>query len=226
MEQINLDPVSGVIEAGANAVEKVAGVFTTNAENDAKRSADEQMALLRSYQAEFNQRENRTLIDAIADAFNRLVRPFIVTIIVFIFVLAYINPEHFAKITIAMGSVPNGYWALLSVIIGFYFGGRMQLKSQDFEFKKTQADAVKTLIQAKGEFRKLEMDTDEPDRTVGDAAAKSGDADQARTTQSNEVITRFLNTTPETQEQELHKTIKDVASETSPLDLPYLNASY
>jgi len=226
MAQVNLDPVSGVIEAGANAVEKVAGVFTTNAENDAKRSADEQMALLRSYQAEFNQRENRTLIDAIADAFNRLVRPFIVTIIVAIFVVSYISPEHFAKITIAMGSVPNGYWALLSVIIGFYFGGRMQLKSQDFAFKKTQADAVQALIQAKGEFRKMEMDTDEPDRVVGDKAAKGGAADQARTAQSNAVITRFLSTIPATQEEELHKTINDVASESSPLDLPYLKDSY
>jgi len=29
--------------------------------------------------------------------------------------------------------LPAGYWALVTVIIGFYFGGRMQLKAQDFQ---------------------------------------------------------------------------------------------
>jgi len=223
MAGLNLNPIEGVIDAGANAVEKVAGVFTSNAERDAQRSSDEQMALLRSYQAEFNQRENRTRIDAFADAFNRLVRPFIVTIIVFIFVLAYISPTHFAQITVAMGSVPNGYWALLSVIIGFYFGGRMQLKSQDFNFKQSQADAVRALIAAKSEFRKLEMDNDEPDRLVGDTTAKSGEVEQTRVTQKNSIVERFLQVKPEQQEKELQIAVKQVEAQNDPNHLDYLD---
>ena len=206
MAKINIDPISSVIDAGASAVEKVAGVFTTNTEKEAQRSADEQMALLKTYQAEFNQRQNRTWVDSFADAFNRLVRPFIVSIIVFIFILAYVNPEHFAKITLALSAIPNGYWALLSVIIGFYFGGRMQLKSQDFQFRQSQAQAVKTLIETKKEFRKLEMDTDEPDKQAGDEIAKSKAVDEERASQMNEIIDNFIST-PDTEKQDTLKSL-------------------
>lgn len=186
------DAVEGVGKAVGSTVEKVAGVFTSNAENDAERSSQEQMALLQQYQAEFNQRENRTWIDAFADAFNRLIRPFIVTIIICIFVIAYVSPTHFAQITLAISSIPDGYWALLSVIIAFYFGGRMQLKSQEFKFQKNQAAAVEALIKAKKEFRNLEMDDDEPDKVIGDSVAKSEAVGQERTTQANEVVKTFL----------------------------------
>jgi hypothetical protein len=132
----SFDPVSTIIKTGAEAVETVAGVFPENSEKAAQRSADEQTALLGAYQSEFNQRTNRTWTDAVADGFNRLVRPVIVTIIISIFVIAYFSPQRFTEISLAMGSILGGYWALLSVIISFYFGGRMQLKSQDFQSKK------------------------------------------------------------------------------------------
>lgn len=189
---VDLNPISGLVQGVGSAVEKVAGVFTTNAENDAKRSADEQMALLKSYQAEFHDRQNRTWIDALADGFNRLVRPVIVTIVVSIFIIAYINPSHFAEITLALSSIPSGYWALLSVIIGFYFGGRMQLKAQDFQFKQSQAQAVQALVQTRKEFRQLEMDDDEPDRAVGDTQGKDGQADVHRNAEPNKTVQRFL----------------------------------
>jgi uncharacterized integral membrane protein len=197
MDIPNLNPIVGAVEAGANAVEKVAGVFTSNAEMDAQRSSEEQMALLRSYQSEFAARQNRTWIDAFADAFNRLVRPFIVVMVLSIFIVAYVSPTQFALIGTAMGAIPNGYWALLSVVIGFYFGGRMQLKRQDFEFQKSQVSAVKQLIEAKGAFRKLEMDRDEPDKLVGDAIAKHEMVKHDRTAKRNQVIEAFLKTPPE-----------------------------
>jgi len=188
----SLNPISGVIDAAAKGVETVAGVFTTNKENEAQRSADEQMALMKAYQAEFNQRSNRTWIDSFADGFNRIVRPFIVTLVISIFFIAYVSPEQLAKITLAMSSIPDGYWALLGVIIAFYFGGRMQLKSQQFKFNESQTDAVRALIETKKEFRKLEMDTDEPDRLVGETAGKSVAVDQDRATQVNEVVEKAL----------------------------------
>ena len=139
----------------SKGVETVAGVFTTNKEKDAARSADEQMALLRAYQAEFNERQNRNWVDSLADGFNRLVRPIIVILVLFIFVIAYLSPTHLAKISLAMSSIPDGYWALLSVIIAFYFGGRMQLKSQQFQFNESQLIAVKALVETKQEFKNL-----------------------------------------------------------------------
>lgn len=184
----DINPVSSVINAASKGVETVAGVFTTNKEKDAQRSADEQTALLKAYQAEFNHRENRNIVDSIADGFNRLIRPLIVSLILFIFVIAYFSPSRLAEITLAMSSIPDGYWTLLSVIIAFYFGGRMQLKSQQFKFSESQAQAVKALIETKKEFRKLEMDTDEPDRLVGEQAGKSSVVDQDRKTQVNTVV--------------------------------------
>lgn len=206
MDIPNLNPIVGVVEAGANAVEKVAGVFTSNAEKDAQRSSEEQMALLQSYQAEFNARQNRNWIDAFADAFNRLVRPFIVFMVLSIFIMAYVSPTQFALIGTAMGAIPNGYWALLSVVIGFYFGGRMQLKSQDFQFQKSQVAAVKQLIEAKGAFRKLEMDRDEPDKVVGDSMAKHEVVTQTRSAKRNQVIAMFLKTPAEQRDAALPQT--------------------
>ena len=188
----NLNPITGVIEAASKGVETVAGVFTTNKEKDAQRAADEQMALMKAYQAEFNARENRNWVDSLADGFNRLIRPFIVTLVIFIFVIAYFSPSHMAEITLAMSSIPEGYWTLLSVIIAFYFGGRMQLKSQQFKFDESQAQAVKALIATKNEFRKLEMDNDEPDKLIGETDAKAGVVDEARAAQVNPVVDAAL----------------------------------
>lgn len=220
MPGLNLNPISSAAEAIGNTVEKVAGVFTSNAEKDAQRSADEQMALLKAYQAEFNARENRTWIDSLADGFNRLIRPFIVTIIICIFLIAYVSPERFASITLALGSVPDGYWALLSIIIAFYFGGRMQLKSQNFKFRTSQAEAVKALIETRKQFRKLEMDTDEPDKLAGDSLAKSERIEGQRAGQTNKVVSAFLATEQTQRPEALKKTVQKLrdAPDTSTLD--------
>lgn len=192
MSKLLEDPVSAIATSVSKGVETVAGVFTTNKEKDAQRSADEQMALLRAYQAEFNKLENRNWVDSLADGFNRLIRPMIVSLILFIFVVAYISPTHLAEITLAISAIPDGYWTLLSVIIAFYFGGRMQLKSQQFRFSETQAQAVKALIETKAEFRKLEIDNDEPDRLIGDSAAKDSDFDKSRAALINTVVETAL----------------------------------
>ena len=187
-----IDPISKVIDAAASGIETVAGVFTTNKEKDAERANEEQMALLEAYQAEFNARTNRTWADSLADGFNRLVRPVIVSLILFIFVIAYISPKHLAEITLAMSAIPNGYWTLLSVIIAFYFGGRMQLKSQQFQFQKSQVAAVKALIETRQSFRALELDDDEPDVLVGEQEGKAAKVDAERQTQVNTVVEEAL----------------------------------
>lgn len=210
----SINPISGIIDAASKGVETVAGVFTTNKEKQAQRNADEQMALMKAYQAEFNQRSNRTWIDAFADGFNRIVRPFIVTLVIMVFLVAYISPEHLAEITLAMSSIPDGYWTLLGVIIAFYFGGRMQLKSQQFKFNESQTEAVKALIEAKKEFRKLEMDTDEPDRLAGEASGKSHAVDLDRATQVNDVVEKALEAIASSNsDAELAKKVKEMKEE-------------
>lgn len=219
---LNLDPVTGIVETVSKGVETVAGVFTANAENSAQRDSEEQRQLWRAYQSEFEKAQQRTWIDSIADAFNRLIRPFIVTIIISIFIIAYISPSRFSEISLAMSSVPNGYWALLSVIIGFYFGGRMQLKTQDFALKQSQVTAVKTLIETRKEFRKLEMDGDEPDKVVGDEIGKSNVLDVSRQSQKNGVVLAYLNAKNKDQDHEkLADTVKGIQS-ASNNDEPYI----
>ncbi|HEY6897445.1 MAG TPA: 3TM-type holin, partial [Rhodocyclaceae bacterium] len=166
---------------------------------------------------EFTNRENRNWVDSLADGFNRLVRPLIASTVIFVFVLAYVNPEYFARVTLALSSIPNGYWALLSVIIGFYFGGRMQIKSQDFEFRQSQVDAVKALIETKKEFRQLEMDNDEPDKLAGDSLGKSDAVGQARLTVSNRVIDTFLKTAAPERDAQLKAVVQQIAD---PVDDP------
>jgi hypothetical protein len=212
MADLFSNPVSGIVDSVSKGVETVAGVFTTNKEKDAQRSADEQMALMQAYQAEFNQRQNRNWVDSLADGFNRLIRPFIVCLILFIFIIAYISPPRMAEITLAMSSIPDGYWTLLSVIIAFYFGGRMQLKSQQFKFNESQVQAVKALVETKKEFRKLEMDTDEPDKIIGDTIAKSPTIELSRTNKINTVIETALEHSQD--QAKLADTISKLKSET------------
>ena len=206
MPEIN--PVTSIIKAASQGVETVAGVFTTNRENDAERSAEEQMALLQAYRAEFHERQNRNWVDSLADGFNRLIRPFIVTLIISIFVIAYVAPTRFAAITEAMQYVPDGYWALLSVIIAFYFGGRMQLKSQQFKFNKIQAEAARQLVERRQEMTNLAREEDEPDRVVGNSIAKAHDEQVVRES-VNEIVVLAMSEHADTALAEKVKAMRD-----------------
>jgi hypothetical protein len=50
-------------------------------------------------------------------------------------VLAPLDPLRFAQVAHAYELMPDGFWALLSIIVAFYFGGRMRLKRQDMAVK-------------------------------------------------------------------------------------------
>lgn len=159
----------------------VAEVFTENKENKGKRSHEETMAgldldkaSLMQYAAEFQSRENRTWWDSLVDGLNRLPRPLLTAAVLGFFVLAPIDPARFLEIAKAYELMPNGYWALLSVIIGFYFGGRMQLKSHDMTVKKGAVQAAKDLVAMKQEFRKLEVEEESPEAKMFQQAVKSG----------------------------------------------------
>ena len=77
--------------------------------------------------------------DGLVDGLNRLVRPVITFGLLGILPAVVIWPEGAAVAFAALALLPAGYWALVTVIIGFYFGGRMQLKAQDFQKSVQQA---------------------------------------------------------------------------------------
>jgi Holin of 3TMs, for gene-transfer release len=113
-------------------------VFKPNAEMSAERDHVERMALseqdlasLQQFAAEFQGRANRTWWDSMIDGLNRLPRPLITFGILAFFVLAPLEPVKFLEVAKVYQIMPDGFWALLSVVVAFYFGGRMQLKRQD-----------------------------------------------------------------------------------------------
>jgi hypothetical protein len=117
-------------------------VFRPNAESSAERDHVERMALsdqdlaaLQQFAAEFHPRERRTWWDSLIDGLNRLPRPLITLGILAFFVLAPLQPVLFLEVAKIYALMPDGFWALLSVVVAFYFGGRMQLKRQDMTVK-------------------------------------------------------------------------------------------
>ena len=117
-------------------------VFKPNAEQEAERDhalrmamSEQDLASLQQFAAEFHDRAGRTWWDSLVDGLNRLPRPLITLGILAFFVLAPLAPVRFLEVAQAYQMMPDGFWALLSVIIAFYFGGRMQLKGKDMAVK-------------------------------------------------------------------------------------------
>jgi hypothetical protein len=173
---------------------EVAEVFVENKENRSQRQHEESMAdidrdvaSLKQFSTEFIRQQNRTWWDSFIDGLNRLPRPLLTIGILSFFVLAPLNPARFLEIAKAYELMPQGYWALLSIIIGFYFGGRMQLKAQDMTIRKDAAKAAMELVSMKKEFRQLEAEDESMPSKIFDTAMSEG-----KRPLKNEVIERWL----------------------------------
>jgi hypothetical protein len=128
-------------------------VFKANAENEAERGHAERLALsaqdlasLQQFAAEFQPRAKSTWWDSLIDGLNRLPRPLITLSVGAFFVLAPLDPLRFAQVARAYELMPDGFWALLSIIVAFYFGGRMRLKRQDMAVKGGALKAAEELL--------------------------------------------------------------------------------
>jgi hypothetical protein len=95
----------------------------------------QELASLEQLAAALQPRPPGTSWDSFIDGFNRVPRPLITLGVLAFFVLAPLDPLRFAQIARAYQLMPDGFWALLSVIVAFYFGGRMQLKRQDMAIR-------------------------------------------------------------------------------------------
>jgi hypothetical protein len=144
-------------------------VFKPNAEHEAERGHVERLALteqdrasLQQFAAEFQAREGRTWWDSLVDGLNRLPRPLITLGILAFFALAPLEPMRFLEIARAYQMMPDGFWALLSVIIAFYFGGRMQLKRQDMTVQGGALRAARQILALRREEQALREPPAEP----------------------------------------------------------------
>lgn len=156
-----LSLITGLFRPAKDLIE----VFKPDAEQEAQRQHVERMALnqedlasLQQFAAEFHDRVGRTWWDSLIDGLNRLPRPLITLGILAFFVLAPLQPERFLEIAQAYQIMPDGFWALLGVIIAFYFGGRMQLKGQDMAVKGGALALARDLMR----LRRTEQQSSQP----------------------------------------------------------------
>lgn len=157
--------VGGGIGAVAKGVETVGGVFRPNAEAADRRAHDFTVATHGQFAAEFRNISNRSRWDSFVDGLNRLPRPLITLGVLGLFVMAPLDPNRFLDVAAALNLIPAGMWALLSVIIAFYFGGRMQMTSRDFHISKAQVDASKQIAA-------MHVSEDEPETIDGNAVVQ------------------------------------------------------
>ena len=155
--------ITGLFTGGiGGTVKDVGSVFSENKEARGQRAHDADMQVLQQFAAEFRDLTNRSWWDSFIDGLNRLPRPLITLGVFGLFILAPIDPVQFLKIAQAYEAMPEGFWALLSIIVAFYFGGRLQMSSQRFAVKGGALAAAKNIVEQRKEFRKLEADDEDP----------------------------------------------------------------
>ncbi len=154
---------SKIIGGGlTETVKGIAGVFTPNKEAQSQRDAEARAASMVQYAAEFNVHANRNWFDSIVDGLNRLVRPIMAYSVIGFFGVVIYDVDLAMKAIQSLAIVPTGMWALLSIIVTFYFGGRMHLKGKQFLVTKAQLEASKSMA----ELRKDNADTVSADEYV------------------------------------------------------------
>lgn len=150
--------VTGLFRPAKELVE----VFKPNAENEAARDHEvrlelgkQDLASLRQFADEFKSNRTATAWDSFVDGLNRLPRPLITLGILGLFVLAPADPVRFLQIAQAYQVMPDGFWALLSIIIAFYFGGRMQLKRQQMQIAGGALETAREIVGVRKAMRTL-----------------------------------------------------------------------
>lgn len=167
MNWLSGSTVSAVAEGAA----KIGGIFRPNAEAESARFHAADLEVLKQFAAEFREQAGRTRWDSFVDGVNRLPRPLITLGVLGLFVFAPLDPVRFLQVADAYARMPGGYWALLSIIVAFYFGSRHLLTREDFALKGGALVAAKDLVEQRKDFRQLVQEDDDglPDRTTADA---------------------------------------------------------
>ncbi|MBV1926818.1 MAG: holin family protein [Rhodobacteraceae bacterium] len=117
---------------GRNVLRETAEVFVENTEAGAQRSADLRGDAMQQFGQEFVA-ERKGGFDRFMDGLNRVPRPALALGTLGLFAVAMVDPLWFAARMQGIALVPEPLWWLLGVIVSFYFGGRHQLKTQNFQ---------------------------------------------------------------------------------------------
>jgi Holin of 3TMs, for gene-transfer release len=157
--------ITGLVRPARELIE----VFGWSAGSESRRAHSQRLALswhdlsaLEQFAAEFQPHPERTRWDAFIDGLNRVPRPLITLGVLAFFLLAPLDPLRFAQIARAYELMPEGFWALLSIIVAFYFGGRMQLKRQDMAIRGGALEVVRELLALQRAAQEHEAQRAEP----------------------------------------------------------------
>ncbi|PID95864.1 MAG: carboxylesterase [Alphaproteobacteria bacterium] len=160
----------GLLSGASKAVETVGGVFAPNSEAEAERRAEFKQAALAQFGAEF-QHPRKGWFDRFMDGMNRLPRPLVTLGVFALFTSAMFWPIWFAERMQGLALVPEPLWWLAGTIVAFYFGGRFQVKSQEFHRAAAQSAAmVPQVMQRISALRELRSDGPGAADTGTDAA--------------------------------------------------------
>ncbi|MFC3200301.1 3TM-type holin [Alteromonas oceani] len=182
--------LTSIRDSISSGVEKNSGVFTSKAEKEAQSLKDETEKLLKSFQVELENIEKRSWVDNFSENFHKLIQPIIVIFVLSFIGIAFFSPSHSSAMAGSINLIPEGYWAILGVVMAFYFGSQIKIQNSKFE---ARARVIQALIEAKKEFRELALDKDEPDRIFGSALANDPKINTLRSNQSNDVVECALN---------------------------------
>ena len=109
-------------------------------------AASENAAAMQEYAAEFTPRAQRTWFDSLVDGLNRLQRPTYTFSTLGLFWLAYKNPKEFAQIMVSVALIPEQFWIIIGMIVGFLFSSRIIEKLPVSQgFKPIDADELKRI---------------------------------------------------------------------------------
>lgn len=125
-----IDMIRALFGGERNVVRDVAEVFRPNAEAADKRGAQVQVAALDQMSSEFG---GKGWFNRLIDGVNRIPRPAMAIGTLGLFVAAMVDPVWFGERMAGLALVPEPLWWLLGAIVSFYFGGRAQAKSQQFQ---------------------------------------------------------------------------------------------
>ncbi len=107
-------------------------IFKENSEKRAVRDLELKKSVIDQFSNEFSYGYS-SKFNAFIDGVNRLPRPLMAFGAIGIWVSAMIDPIWFATRMQSLALVPEPLWWLVGVVVSFYFGGRFQMKSQEFK---------------------------------------------------------------------------------------------
>lgn len=88
------------------------------------------------------------------DGLNRLPRPLAMLLTFLFLIVGVFEPSIFEK----MAALPEGFWMLATVLVGFFFGGRMQTKSIEANQLQILSNPSVSSAVASHELPKLESE--------------------------------------------------------------------